>query len=133
MGTLVNEPNIEHNRMPATLEPADRERLAGEEQELVSAVAVSPATAALWVILATVLMLFAGFTSAYLIRRAAPDWVPVFAPPLLWANTALLLFSSLALEIAKTGRRLGRPGLLRWGLQSSAGLGGVFLAGQWIA
>ena len=103
------------------------------EQEAESSVAISPATAALWAILATVVMLFAGFSSAYLIRRASPDWVPVYAPPILWFNTAILLLSSVALEIAKTSRKLGSQASFRNWFLGALGLGLGFLAGQWTA
>jgi cytochrome c oxidase subunit 3 len=80
--------------------------------------------------LGTVTMLFVGFTSSYMLRRASPDWAEIAAPRLLWVNTALLLASSLALEwarralknwdLAGTQRAFGAAGLL--------GLG--FVAGQ---
>jgi len=48
--------------------------------------------------LATVVMLFAGFTSAYLIRRTGSDWARLELPPLAYANTLLLLGASGTLE-----------------------------------
>src|SRR6267378_2964016 len=63
-----------------------------------------PALFGLWAFLGTVTMLFIGFTSAYILRRASPDWQPLTAPPILWLNTLALLASSATLEIAR--RRL---------------------------
>jgi cytochrome c oxidase subunit 3 len=74
------------------------------------------------------------------------DWRPVMLPPILYLNTALLLLSSLTMEI---GRRnifreidvleewlgLGHPALQRtlpWVI-GTLGLGSLFLAGQWVA
>jgi len=54
----------------------------------------------LWMFLATVTMLFAAFTSAYIVRRSGSDWQRVALPPMLWWNTAVLAASSAALEIA---------------------------------
>ena len=51
--------------------------------------------------MATVVMLFAAFTSAYLIRRTGSDWQSVSLPGVVWANTALLLISSAMMELAK--------------------------------
>jgi len=77
----------------------------------------------LFAFLATVVMLFAGFTSAYLIRRTGSDWERLELPPLALLNTAVLLVSSLTLEAA----RRGRPAT--W-TRASLVLGVLFLAGQ---
>jgi len=73
--------------------------------------------------LATVVMLFAGFTSAFLIRRTGSDWQPVALPRLAYANTLVLVAASVLLELA---RRRASPAALRAGL--ACGL--LFLAGQ---
>ena len=39
----------------------------------------------------TLTMLFVGFTSAYVVRRAAADWGPLAPPRILWANGAVLI------------------------------------------
>jgi cytochrome c oxidase subunit 3 len=80
--------------------------------------------------LGTVSMLFVGFTSTYIVRESAADWRPLTPPPVLWANTAILLASSVALERA---RRLLRnwdlPGTQSWfGLTGALGL--LFVVGQ---
>lgn len=90
----------------------------------------TPAELALWVVLATVTMLFAGFTSAYLVRRTASDWVPIYAPPILWLNTLLIVLSSVTLEISKSARRAGHAHGAQLWLLASALLGAAFVAGQ---
>ena len=78
----------------------------------------------MWLFLAGVTMVFAGFVSAYVVRRGASnDWRPVSKPALLWLNTAVLLASSLTMERAR--RRRSTP----W-LGATALLGALFLAGQ---
>ena len=77
----------------------------------------------LFAFMATVVMLFAGFTSAYLIRRTGADWRALELPPLAYANTAVLLLSSVTLELA---RRRPRGA---W-LALTLGLGLAFLGGQ---
>jgi cytochrome c oxidase subunit 3 len=89
-----------------------------------------PARFGLWAFMGTVTMLFVGFTSAYLVRRASPDWRPLDPPPLLWLNTAVLLASSVLLERARGRLRAWAPGeALRW-LSGAGLLGLLFLAGQ---
>ena len=106
--------------------------------------------------LASDLMFFIALVSAFFARQSTGhftatnqwvmDWRPVALPPILWINTALILLSSLTMEI---GRRhffreidvmeewlgLGRPTIRRaapW-LAATAVLGGLFLGGQWVA
>lgn len=86
----------------------------------------------LWAFLGTVTMLFIGFTSAFILRRASADWQPLQAPPILWLNTLALLASSASLEIAR--RRLRG-----WDLSSctrfvllTGALGLLFVAGQYV-
>ncbi len=84
----------------------------------------------LWFFLTAVTMLFIAFTVAFAARRTAADWAPMALPPILWANTGLLVASSVTLEWARRrGRRGDRIGA-RGGLTVTAGLGAAFLAGQ---
>jgi cytochrome c oxidase subunit III len=78
----------------------------------------------------TVSMLFVGFTSAYIVRRASADWRPLAAPPLLWVNSIVLLASSATLEGA---RRRFRDWDLRGAqgfVAATGGLGLLFVIGQ---
>ncbi|WP_263357799.1 cytochrome c oxidase subunit 3 family protein [Acidicapsa ligni] len=79
-------------------------------------------------------------------REFIGDWHPVQIPPILFLNTAVLLLSSLTMEIARRNifrefdvveewLGLGRPALYRtlpW-LGGTLILGGLFIAGQWMA
>jgi len=104
-----------------------------EPQAARTALPVPAAELALWVVLVTVTMLFAGFTSAYLVRRTSADWVPIYSPPILWVNTALLILSSVGLEMAKGARRaVHSRGAQVW-LLASVVLGSVFIIGQILA
>ena len=84
----------------------------------------------LWFFLATVTMLFAGFTSAILVRRTAPDWQALPLPSLLWVTTTVLFASSLSLERTRTLARQGQLGLAKIWLAGTVTLGTLFLAGQ---
>jgi cytochrome c oxidase subunit 3 len=80
--------------------------------------------------LGTVTMLFAAFTSAYIVRRSGSDWLHVALPPILWLNTLILAASSLAVE---AGNRYGLK--RRWRASAAAfavalAFGIAFLAGQ---
>lgn len=96
------------------------------------------ALTAIWFTLAPVSMFFMAFASAYVVRESlGGDWQPLDLPPLMWLNTAILLGSSAALELAR--RRLkdandgqGAQALRRW-LVAATLLGVGFLAGQTVA
>jgi len=82
----------------------------------------------LWMFLGTVVMLFAAFTSALVVRQSSADWRSIDLPPLLWGNTVVLIVSSLWLEGAPRTRRFS-PAAARK-LTGAATLGVLFLVGQ---
>ncbi len=99
------------------------------------------------------LMFFTALVSVFFVSQSSGhfdaanhyvnDWLPTSVPPILWLNTAVLLLSSVSMEIAR--RRMfeeshameewlgiGRPTSRRampW-LVTTIFLGGLFLAGQ---
>jgi len=101
-------------------------------------------------------MFFVALVSVFFVTKASGhfdaysryinDWLPTAIPSILWLNTAALLLSSVASEIARRSMfreedvmdewiGLGRPTSKRataW-LTLTLGLGLLFLAGQWIA
>jgi cytochrome c oxidase subunit III len=61
-----------------------------------------PAKTGVWVGLAAVAMSFAAFTSALVVRQGtAPDWRHLALPNILFFNTAILIASSVTLELAR--------------------------------
>lgn len=88
----------------------------------------------LMVLLAATTMAFAAFTSAFVVRRGmSNDWVGTPLPPIVWANTAILLASSLLLELARRALRTGRrAGFNRYWTAGTI-CGALFLVGQALA
>lgn len=91
---------------------------------------VETAKLGLWIALGSITMLFAAFTSAYIVRSAGSDWVPLDIPPVLWLNTAVIVLSSITMELARRAFRLWRPVAFRKWMFATAVLGTLFLAGQ---
>ncbi len=81
----------------------------------------------------SIFMFFMALTSAFLIRKASSDWVPVHLPVVIWVNTIILLASSATLEMAR--KRLATSDLhgFRTFWRVTTALGILFLAGQLIA
>ena len=78
----------------------------------------------------SITMLFAAFTSAYIVRSAGQDWVPLEAPSILWFNTVVLLLSSVTMEVSRRSFHRWQPITFRKWLLITAVLGAAFLAGQ---
>ena len=86
------------------------------------------------VLLAAVTMLFAAFTSAMVVRRGlAGDWVSIPLPGILWANTAVLIASSVVIEMARKALRSSRRDEFNRYWSVATVLGVLFLLGQCLA
>ena len=88
---------------------------------------------ALRVFLAVVAVLFALLVTAYGGRMAYEDWRPAPQVSLLWANTLVLILSSVALQWALYSVRRGRMDAMRVGLLAAGAFTVVFLFGQVLA
>ena len=85
----------------------------------------------MWMALAAIVMIFAAFTSALVVRKGlGGDWVSTGLPRILYLNTAVLVVSSLALEWARRALRFGEEIRCRQRLYLTAALGVAFIAGQ---
>ena len=88
---------------------------------------------ALRVFLAVVAVLFMLLVTAYGGRMTYSDWRPAPQLGLLWANTFVLILSSVALQWAQTSVRRGQLDAMRIGLLAAGALTVVFLFGQLLA
>ncbi len=88
---------------------------------------------ALRVFLAVVTVLFTLLLIAYAGRMAYEDWRPAPQLRLLWANTFVLILSSVALQWAQRSVRRGQMDAMRVGLLAAGAFTVVFLFGQVLA
>src|SRR5882762_11594859 len=98
-----------------------------------------PSSTAIWVVLFAITMMFAAFTSAFIVRKASQDWQTFTLPSILYFNTLLLTASSVTLEVARRRITTFMGGLktqvespARW-LYITLFLGLLFVAGQYVA
>src|SRR5882762_788558 len=61
---------------------------------------IHPHKFTLWVALGSIVMMFAGLTSAYIVKRDQPNWTTFFIPRAFWYSTAVILVSSLTVQMA---------------------------------
>ena len=59
----------------------------------------------LWIGLASIIMLFAGLMSGYIVRQAEGNWLVFEIPSMFYISTVVILLSSLTLEISKSAIR----------------------------
>jgi cytochrome c oxidase subunit 3 len=93
----------------------------------------------IWIALFAITMSFAAFTSALFIRQASTDWTHIAAPRILFASTAVLLLSSVLIEVSRRGFD-GKPASQikeesegRMLLAATLVLGLAFVGGQYLA
>lgn len=88
----------------------------------------------MWVGIASIVMMFTSLSSAYIVRSAsANDWIPLAIPKILFGSTALILASSVTLEIARRKLKQSFTGAYGRYLLFTALLGLGFLLAQLIA
>jgi cytochrome c oxidase subunit III len=77
---------------------------------------------------------FAALCLVFVLRsRVAFNWYHIYLPPVLWLDTVLLLASSVTYEIGHRRLKLqDQRAFFQW-TQTSAALGVLFLAGQFVA
>lgn len=61
---------------------------------------IHPHKFALWISMASIVMMFAAFTSAYIVRQAAGNWLEFKIPGIFLVSTVVLLLSSVSLHIS---------------------------------
>jgi cytochrome c oxidase subunit 3 len=88
----------------------------------------------LFVLLAASMMVFVALTWAFVFRRGlSGDWTSMPKPPILFVNTAVLLASSFALEMARRALKAGIRSKFNAWWSAGAVLGVLFLFGQALA
>jgi cytochrome c oxidase subunit 3 len=61
---------------------------------------IHPHKFAMWVAIASIIMMFAGLTSAYIVKSGQANWQEVKTPNVFWFSTAVLLISSITMQSA---------------------------------
>lgn len=61
---------------------------------------IHPHKFTLWVGLGSIIMMFAGLTSAYIVKGSQPEWTTVELPRVFYYSTAAILASSITIQMA---------------------------------
>lgn len=92
--------------------------------------AMHPRKFAMWLFMASVLMLFASWTSAYIVRQAEGNWMFFELPVLFYYSTALIVISSVTMQIGYFSAKRDNFGRLKLMVTITAILGILFLVAQ---
>lgn len=93
---------------------------------------IHPHKFTLWVALGSIVMMFAGLTSAYIVKRDAPGWTTFSIPRAFWYSTGVILLSSLTVQMALKAFKEREMMKYRNLITLTAFLGVAFVALQWI-
>jgi len=92
---------------------------------------IHPHKFTLWVALGSIIMMFAGLTSAYVVKREQPGWTTFSIPKAFWYSTAVILASSLTIQMALKAFKEREMQRYRNLLTTTAILGILFVVLQW--
>ncbi len=103
---------------------------AEEARETLS---MHPQKFALWLFIVSIIMMFAAFTSAYIVRQAEGNWLVFDLPQLFWFTSLILIISSSTMHWAVVNARQDNIPSLKIAISITFVLGIAFLVGQVIA
>ncbi len=92
---------------------------------------IHPHKFTLWVAIGSIIMMFAGLTSAFIVRSHQGSWTTIGVPKIFWASTAVILVSSITIQWALRSFKQRNKVLYRrmMGLTLLLGIGFIVL--QW--
>lgn len=91
---------------------------------------IHPHKFTLWVAIGSILMMFAGLTSAYIVKRSQASWLMLEIPVIFWYSTAAILASSLTVHLSLKALKAREMMAYRRWLMITAVLGVLFLVLQ---
>lgn len=94
---------------------------------------INPKKFVLWLLIVASVMLFAGFTSAYIVRRGEGNWEVFNLPSLFLVNTILIVFSSIFIQLSYSAAKKDELKKVTTFLSITLLLGIGFCFGQWYA
>lgn len=92
---------------------------------------IHPHKFALWIGIGSIILMFGSFTSAYIVRRSAGNWLEFKLPDIFFFNTAVIIASSVTLQYAYQSFRKGNEKLYKALLITTFVLGIAFVVFQY--
>lgn len=93
---------------------------------------IHPKKLALWVGLVSLVMMFTALTSAFIVRRAAGNWLEFSIPSIFYVNTLVIVVSSITLHAAYAAFKREAEGAYKTLLSLTMVLGIAFVVLQYV-
>ena len=85
----------------------------------------------LWVAIGSIVMMFAGLTSAFIVKSNQVSWKPLAVPKIFWISTTAILISSIVMQMALRSFKQREMNRYRMLIGLTLVLGIVFVLLQW--
>jgi len=93
---------------------------------------INPTKFVLWLIIVASVMLFAAYTSAYIVRRGEGNWLVFNLPTIFAFTTGIIALSSVTMQWAFISAKKGNTEKSKIALYLTLGLGLAFIIGQYL-
>jgi cytochrome c oxidase subunit III len=93
---------------------------------------IHPHKFTMWVAIGSIVMMFAGLTSAFIVKSNQTNWVTVTIPRMFWISTAAIIISSITLQMALRSFKQREMNQYRMLMGVTLLLGVAFVAFQWL-
>jgi len=91
---------------------------------------IHPQKFTLWVAMGSIVMMFAGLTSAYIVKKNQSSWLEFELPVVFWYSTFVILLSSVTIYLAQQSFKAREMGRYRSLITITAALGLLFISLQ---
>lgn len=92
---------------------------------------IHPHKFTLWVAMGSIVMAFAGLTSAYVVKKNQANWLEFDLPGIFWYSTAVILLSSVTIHLSLKSFKAREMGRYRSLITLTAVLGVAFIIMQY--
>jgi cytochrome c oxidase subunit 3 len=93
---------------------------------------IHPHKFTLWVAIGSIIMMFAGLTSAYIVKSNQAGWQSIGMPKIFWYSTGTILLSSVVMQLALRSFKQREMNQYRLLIAGTFLLGVIFVILQWL-
>ena len=102
-------------------------------EEPAYTLSMHPKKFAMWLFIISSVMLFAAFTSAFIVKQSGGDWLIYEIPSELWVTSSIIVISSITMQWAYFAAKKDQLQLVKLAITITVILGSAFLVGQFLS